>query len=64
MWHQDKDEDKAFLQLKVALTTTPILHLLDLGLQFVITTDANNMVLGAMLKQDFKNGLQPIAYAS
>ena len=42
----------------------PILHLPDFDLQFVITTDASDMALGAILEQDFGNGLQPIAYAS
>ena len=45
------------MQLKMALTTTPILHFLDFDLQFVITTDANGMALGAILEQDFGNGL-------
>ena len=46
------------------MTTAPILRLLDFDLQFVITTDASDTVLGAILEQDFGNGLQPIAYAS
>ena len=52
------------MQLKVALMTAPILRLPDFDLQFVITTDASDTVLGAILEQDFGNGLQPIAYAS
>ena len=63
-WRWDKEEDKAFLQLKVVLTTAPILRLPDFDLQFVITTDASDTALGAILEQDFGNGLQPIAYAS
>ena len=60
-WCWDKEEDKAFLQLKVVLTTAPILRLPDFDLQFVITTDASDTALGAILEQDFGNGLQPIA---
>ena len=52
------------MQLKVALTTAPILRLPDFDLQFVITTDASDTALGAILEQDFGNGLQPIVYAS
>ena len=63
VWHWDKEEEKAFLQLKVVLTTTPILRLPDFDLQFIITTDASDTALGAILEQDFRNGLQPIAYA-
>ena len=44
--------------------TALILRLLDFDLQFVITTDASDTALGAILEQDFGNGLQPIAYAS
>ena len=42
----------------------PILRLPNFDLQFVFTTDASDMALGAILEQDFGNGLQPIAYAS
>ena len=50
-----EEEEKAFLQLKVALTTAPILRLPDFDLQFVITTDASDTALGAILEQDFRN---------
>ena len=52
------------MQLKVSLTTAPILRLPNFDLQFVITTDVSDIVLGAILEQDFRNGFQPIAYAS
>ena len=63
-WRWEKEEEKAFLQLKVALTTAPILRLPNFDLQFTLTTDASDNALGAILEQDFGNGLQPIAYAS
>ena len=44
-WFWDKEEEKAFLQLKVVLTTAPILDL-----QLVITTDASDTALGAILE--------------
>ena len=49
-WRWDKEEDKAFMQLKVALTTASIFCLPDFDLQFVITTDASDTALGAILK--------------
>ena len=42
----------------------PILRLPNFDLQFVFTTDASDMALGAIPEQDFGNMLQLIAYAS
>ena len=50
--------------LKLALTTAPVLKLPDFDQQFVVTTDANDAAVGAILEQDFGNGLQPVAFAS
>ena len=33
-------------------------------LQYTLTTDASSEAIGAVLSQDFGNGLQPIAYES
>ena len=52
------------MALKVALATTPVLHLPDFEKQFVVTTDASDMAVGAILEQNFGFGLQPIAFAS
>ena len=46
------------------MATVPILRLLDFYKQFVVTTDASDVAVGAMLEQDFGSGLQPIAFAS
>ena len=48
----------------MALTTTPVLKLPDFDRQFVVTTDASDAVVGAILEQDFGNGLQLVAFAS
>ena len=48
----------------MALTTAPILKLLDFERQFVVTTDASNVAIGAILEQDFGNGLQSVAFGS
>ena len=48
----------------MALATTPILLLPDFELPFVITTDASEAAVGAILEQNQGRGLQPIAFAS
>ena len=54
----------SFMALKVAMATTPILRLPDFEKQFVVTTDASDVAIGAILEQDFGSGLQPVAFAS
>ncbi|KFK23032.1 hypothetical protein AALP_AAs71112U000100, partial [Arabis alpina] len=57
-WSQ-KVED-AFQSLKVAMSTVPVLALVDFSLPFVIESDASGVGLGAVLMQQ----KQPIAYFS
>ena len=57
-------EANSFTALKVAMATAPVLHLPDFEKQFVVTTDASDVVVGAILEQNFGSGLQPIAFAS
>lgn len=52
-----KEED-AFGNLKKAMTETPILHLPDFSLPFVVETDACNEGIGAVLMQQE----QPVAF--
>ena len=42
----------------------PVLRLPDFDHQFVVTTDASDVAIGAILQQDVGIGLQPIAFAS
>ena len=46
------------------MATAPILRLPDFERQFVVTTDASDVAIGAILEQDFGSGLQPIAFSS
>ena len=46
------------------MATVPILRLLDFEQQFLVTTDASDVAVGAILEQDFGSSLQPIAFAS
>ena len=53
-------QHQAFNRLELALTTTPILKLANFERQFVVTTDASNATIGAILEQ----GLQQWSTAS
>ena len=63
-WQWDKREEQSFLALKAAMATAPVLRLPDFERQFVVTTDASDVAIGAILEQDFGSGLQPIAFSS
>ena len=52
------------MALKVAMATALVLHLPDFEKQFVVTTNASDFAVGAILEQDSGSGLQPIAFAS
>ena len=60
----DEAQQRAFDQLRMALVTAPVLRLPDFDRPFVLTTDASLVAVGAVLEQDFGDGLQPIAYSS
>ena len=63
-WKWSTSQHQAFNRLKLALTTAPFLRLPGFERQFVVTTDASDAAVGAILEQDFGNGLQPVAFAS
>ena len=63
-WKWSTSQHQAFNRLKLALTTAPVLRLPDFERQFVVTTDASDAAVGAILEQDFGNGLQPVTFAS
>ncbi|CAI5464762.1 unnamed protein product [Closterium sp. Yama58-4] len=57
-------EQAAFSALKKILCSPPVLHIADPHRPFELVTDASDIAVGAILLQDFGNGLQPIAYES
>ena len=63
-WRWEKEQEESFLAMKIALATAPVLRLPNFDHQFVVTTDASDAAIGAILQQDTGMGLQPIAYAS
>ena len=64
VWCLEGAEAKNFTALKVAVATATVIHLLNLEEQFVVTADASDVAVGAILEQDFSSMLQPIAFAS
>ena len=55
----------AFERLKDALTTAPVLVYPDYSKQFIVSTDASSIAVGAVLSQKDDNGREhPIHYAS
>ncbi|GJP37609.1 hypothetical protein CLOM_g22000 [Closterium sp. NIES-68] len=58
------EQQAAFDQLKLFLTTPPVLRIADPHRPFELITDASNLAVGAVLLQDFGKVLQPIAYES
>ena len=63
-WQWAKAQKQSFLELKIALSTAPVFRLPDFDHQFIVTTDASDIALGAILKQDVGIGLQPSVFAS
>ena len=59
-----EEETAAFLAVKAALTTAPVLAVADPQLGYRIVTDTSDFAIGAILLQDQRNGFQPIAYES
>ena len=59
-WKWSTSQHEAFNRLKLALTTAPVLKLPDFEKQFMVTTDASDAAVGAILEQDFGNGLQQL----
>lgn len=59
-FHWTNDSERAFHDLKLAMTTTPVLALPDFSKEFVVECDASGNGIGAVLSQDN----HPIAFLS
>ena len=63
-WAWDSNEEVAFQTLKDVCTSYPVLRTPDWSKQFVLETDASGYALGAVLMQEFEDGLHPVAFHS
>ncbi|GJP51388.1 hypothetical protein CLOM_g10542 [Closterium sp. NIES-68] len=62
-WWKEKQQ-VAFDQLKIAITSTPVLRISDPDRLYEVITNASDIAIGAVLLHDFGDGLQPVAYES
>ena len=58
-WQRNNSEERAFRKLKRSLVIVPVLRMPNFEKEFVVTTDASLVSVGAILEQDFGQGLQP-----
>ncbi|GBG74080.1 hypothetical protein CBR_g17791 [Chara braunii] len=62
IWKWDKDCTSALKKLKRALIEYPVLKVADPSLPFVVTTDASQYGIGAVLHQDDGNGYRSVEF--
>ena len=58
------EQQQAFEQLKAAVASAPCLAIPDPKREFIVHTDASGYATGAVLMQQFDEGLRPIAFLS
>ncbi|KAL1140108.1 hypothetical protein AAG570_000040 [Ranatra chinensis] len=63
-FHFNEKAKEVFNRCKNALSTVPILQFPDFGKKIILTTDASQVAVGAVLAQDRGEGEKPIAFAS
>lgn len=61
-WNEDAAQ--SFRQVKLLLSTCRAIHMFDSSLPVVVTTDASEHGLGAVLQQKFQGELRTVAFAS
>jgi hypothetical protein len=60
----NEEQEKCFLNIKKYLSSEPVLKLPDFSKQFIVTTNASQQGLSAILTQDFEGKEHVISFAS
>ena len=63
-WCWKEEHEKAFQELKSILISAPLLQYQNFKKLFILTTDASEYAIGAILSQGQEKNDLPIAYAS
>jgi hypothetical protein len=58
------DQENSFQNLKDAAKSAPVLQLADPAKPYIVTCDASEVGIGAVLEQESENGPHPVAFAS
>ena len=58
------EQEQAFIQLKQAVTTEPVLTFPDFNKKFLLFCDASCSCLGTMLSQEVNGNIRPLGYYS
>src|SRR6266404_4452185 len=61
-WEWTNTEKQAFQKLKQICTSYPVLQTPDWNRQFILETDASGYALGAIIMQEFDDGIHPISF--
>src|ERR1700758_4348747 len=64
VWSWGDAEQKAFDSLKEACTSYPVLRTPDWTKPFILETDASGFALGAVIAQEYDDGVHPVAFYS
>jgi RNase H-like domain found in reverse transcriptase len=56
-----KLHESVFHDVKRAYTTSPVLKIADSALDYVVTMDVSDVGIGAVLEQEYDNGLHPFS---
>jgi hypothetical protein len=63
-WHWGEIKQTAFNTLKDICASKPVLQSPDWTRKFILETDASGYALGAVISQEFEDGIHPIAFHS
>jgi hypothetical protein len=59
-----EDQENSFRSLKDAVKSAPVLQLADPAKPYIVTCDASDIGIGAVLEQESENGQRPVDFAS